>query len=156
VARLIGTSLGFSAHSGRMRLAIFPDRRRAGLMLVETAIIILLIILLTFGVMEYAWMFMQAQHVMNAARQGARIGVRADSVNGDATSAIGSLLSAQGITNYAVAFSPSDVSAPVPGAPLTVTVTAPYSDLTLTGLPFLPVPTNLQSSVTMAKEGPQQ
>ena len=117
MARLIGTSLGFSAHSGRMRLAIFPDRRRAGLMLVETAIIILLIILLTFGVMEYAWMFMQAQHVMNAARQGARIGVRADSVNGDATSAIGSLLSAQGITNYAVAFSPSDVSAPVTPSP---------------------------------------
>jgi Flp pilus assembly protein TadG len=136
------------------RLWTTRENSRRGLILIETALIIMVILLLTFGVMEYGWMFMQAQHVINAARQGARVGVRADSVNGDATSAVNAILSAQGITNYTVSFSPSDVSAPDPGDPLTVTVTAPYADLTLTGLPFLPVPANLQSAVTMSKEGP--
>jgi Flp pilus assembly protein TadG len=144
MARLITRSGFLSGHASRRR----------GIVLVETALIIMIIILLTFGVMEYGWMFMQAQHVINAARQGARVGVRADAVNGDATSAISTVLSAQGITTYSVTFSPANVTTPAPGDPLTVTVTAPYANITLTGLPFLPVPTNLQSSVTMAKEGP--
>lgn len=132
------------------------DRRERsrGLMLIETALVFFLLVLLTFGVLEYGWMFMNAQHVTNAARQGARVGVRVDSINADVTAEVDAVLTAQGITNYTVNLDPTSVETPSPGDPLTVTVTVPYADIALTGMPFIPVPTNLQSAVTMSKEGP--
>ena len=58
------------------------DRRR-GSLLVEAAIILPLLILVTFGVMEYGWMFVQYKHVTNAARHGARMAVKATIAKAD-------------------------------------------------------------------------
>ncbi len=123
-------------------------------MLIEASLVFFLFILLTFGIIEYSWMFMQVQHVTNAARHGVRVGVRSGSTDSDVTSAVGALLNDQGITVYTVTTSPLNVFTPSPGESLMVTVTVPYANITLTGVSFLPVPTNLQSAVTMAKEGP--
>ena len=52
--------------------------RRDGLAVVEMAIVLPLLILLTFGMIEYGWLFLRSQEISNAARQGARIGVWPD------------------------------------------------------------------------------
>jgi hypothetical protein len=36
---------------------------------------------------------------------------------------------------------------------LSVTVSVPYANIRLLGVPFLPTPANLSSTITMAKEG---
>ena len=66
-----------------------------------------------------------------------------------------SLMLAAGITGYSVAFDPSDVSLMEAGDTLTITVSVPYqgADIELLGIPLIPVPATLESSVSMAKEG---
>ncbi len=83
-----------------MRRDFNPRERSRGLMLIEAALVFFLLILLTFGVIEYSWMFMQVQHVTNAARHGVRVGVRAGSTNFDVTSEVGTLSS--GVRNDSV------------------------------------------------------
>ncbi len=123
-------------------------------MLIEAAIVLPLIVLLVFAVLEYGWLFMKFQHVTNAARQGARVGARADGSSADVTTEVRDSLNAQGITTYTLNLNPLDPSALSTGDPLTITVEVPYSDIALTGFSLLPLPGNLRASVTMAKEGP--
>jgi len=130
--------------------------RRRGLATIEAALVFPLLVLVTFGCIEYGWIFLKSQQITNAARQGARIGARPDSVNGDVTGAIATMLGAVGIGSgeYSVSIVPTDVTTPEPGDILSVTVTVPYTNIELTGAPFLPVPTNLSAAISMAKEGP--
>lgn len=136
------------------RLRIRSESR--GTMLVEAALIIPLLIFLTFALVEYGWIFVKLQQINNAARQGARLGVVAGASNASVTAAIDLFFTEAGIGNYTVAFSPGDIAAVPAGETFTVTVMVPYAgaDLQLVGLPLIPVPQDLQGSVSMAKEGP--
>jgi Flp pilus assembly protein TadG len=130
--------------------------RKSGITVIEMAIIFPILLLITIGLIEYGWIFLKYQQVTNAARQGARVGARVDATNTDVDNAIDTIMAAAGIStgDYTVAISPTDVTTPEPGEPLTVTVTVPYTNIQLTGGVLVPVPTNLQSAITMAKEGP--
>jgi len=135
-----------------------PNCRR-GTMLVEAAIILLLLLTLTFGVLEYGWLFIKSEEIANAARHGARVGARIDATNEDVQTAVASLMSRAGISHPTVTIEP-DVSTLDLGQTLTVTVQVPYKRgsevegaLELLDAPFLPVPAQLQFSVSMAKEG---
>lgn len=52
-----------------------------GAAVVEFAVIVVLLLLLVFGIIEFAFIFYQRHFVENAAREGMRIGVRADNFN---------------------------------------------------------------------------
>ena len=119
-------------------------------------LVILLLLMVTFAVLEYGWMFVKLQEVTNAARRGARIAILPDSVNGDVTNGINALMDAAGLgdSGYQINLDPADITVPVPGEPITVTVDVPYDNITLLGLVFLPAPSNLAGSAAMAKEGP--
>ena len=122
-------------------------------MLIEAALVLMLVLLVTFGAMEYGWMFLKAQEVTNAARHGARVAVRADATNPEVESGVDAFMAAAGITGHSITISPGTVISP--GEVVTVTVTAPYADgAELLGISFLPVPATLQSAVSMTKEGP--
>src|SRR5205085_10889952 len=54
------------------------NRDRRGALLVEAAIVFPLLLLLTFGLLEYGWPFMKIGQLENAARQAARGGARAN------------------------------------------------------------------------------
>jgi len=121
---------------------------------VEAMIVFPLLLTLTFGVCEYGWLLLKAQEVANAARHGARTAAAAEATNADVLNAIDTLMASAGLedTGYSVSVDPLDVMTVEPGQPLTVEVTVPTDTLRLTGMP-LPIPANLRSSVTMAKEG---
>ena len=132
------------------------NRRTRGVILIEMALILPLLLLITFAVLEYGWMFTKMGQVTNAARQGARIGVRPDATSADVNTAIDTFMSAAGFTTsqYTKSMSPSDpTTVPVTNT-FTVTVTVTYSNITLTGFPLVPTPAQLQAVVKMAKEGP--
>lgn len=62
------------------RLASTTDAQR-GATSVEFAIIAALVLTIIFGILEYGLIFLQEHYVANAAREGARIGSRANNFN---------------------------------------------------------------------------
>ena len=142
-----------------MAPVIYRNRRQQrGTILVEAAVVLPILIWLTFGMIEYGWMFVKVQQINNAARHGARIGAlfNSDTTNSTVEGEVESLMLAAGITGHAVAFDPSDLSSLEPGQTLTITVSIPYQGEggnELLGIPLIPVPATLESSVSMAKEG---
>lgn len=129
------------------------NQRRRGTVTTEAALLLPLLLLMTFGALEYGWMFLRAGEVTNAARQGVRAAVRADATSGEATSAVSDVMTASGLgsSGYTVSVSAVDVE---PGEAVTVQVSVPYANIELIGFPLLPVPTSLSSTAVMSKEGP--
>ncbi|NQT21403.1 MAG: pilus assembly protein [Planctomycetes bacterium] len=126
--------------------------KRRGIATVEVALILPVLITLTFALMEYGWFFINAQRTTNAARQGARLAAMPDTTVAEVASFVDALMSEVG-GGYTVEIQPGSIEDIPPGDPVTVTITVPYQDnLELFG--FLPVPANISAAVTMAKEGP--
>lgn len=134
---------------------IVKARKCRGAMTVEAALLLPLLLLLTFGVIEYGWAFVKTQQITNATRHAARVAVRADSTNADVQSAAATLMAASGMDagTYELTLS-SDVSQVPPGETVTVRISVPYASVELAGPPFVPMPSHLEAVVTMAKEGP--
>jgi Flp pilus assembly protein TadG len=63
----------------RLRHALNLDQR--GAVVIEFAIVVLLLLLILFGILEFSFTFLQRHFVANAAREGVRIGVRAQNYN---------------------------------------------------------------------------
>lgn len=57
-------------------------RNQRGATSVEFAVIAALLLIILFGIIEYAMLFLQEHYVANAAREAARIGIRANNYNG--------------------------------------------------------------------------
>lgn len=143
--------------AGSVAIASQARRRKdSGIVAVETALILPLLLLLTFGLIEYGWLFLKSQEITNAARRGARVAVRADSTSSDVISAISDIMTASdlGGSGYQVTITPSEISSMSPGDVIIVQITLPYANVSLTGTPIVPTPANVQASVSMAREGP--
>lgn len=52
-----------------------------GAVVIEFAVVVLLLLLILFGILEFSFTFLQRHFVANAAREGVRIGVRAQNYN---------------------------------------------------------------------------
>jgi Flp pilus assembly protein TadG len=52
-----------------------------GAVVIEFAVVVLLLLLILFGILEFSFTFLQHHFVANAAREGVRIGVRAQNYN---------------------------------------------------------------------------
>ena len=120
------------------------------------AIVLPLLLMLTIGLLEYGWFFFNAHQVANAAQQGARVGTRADATSADVEETVDSLMDSAGLgdSGYELSISPSDITDLEPGEALTVEITVPYGNIELVGTLLVPTPNSVQSSMTMAREGP--
>ena len=128
--------------------------RCRGTTVVETAIVLSLLILpLTLAIFQYGWLFLKAQQITNAARQGARVGICADST--EVYAEIDRVMALAGMAGSGyhknVEPDPNSLSA---GDPLTADVNVPSANIALINIPLLPKPAYIGASVTMAKEGP--
>jgi len=130
-----------------------PDKD--GIVLVEMALLLPLLLLVTLGAIEYGWMFLKSQQLANAAREGARIGATPDATNAEVMASVNSVMTAANMdtSGYAVNISPAAGGLPS-GNNLSVTVTVAYANIDLMGVPLIPVPANLSASTSMNKEGP--
>jgi Flp pilus assembly protein TadG len=119
-----------------------------------------LIALMTFALLKYGWLFVKVQQVNNAARHGARVAARADSVNADVDTAIATLMASVWPNDsppadwYTVTYDPADVDTTT-GEIVTVTITVTYAGtlLDIISMPLVPVPGSISSSASMAREG---
>jgi Flp pilus assembly protein TadG len=129
------------------------DQRR-GVVLIEAALVFPILLLLTFGLIEYGWLFLRMESLSNAARRGARVAVTPDATNSDVLSAIDNMMTDSGLgdSGYTVTVSSLDVD---PGETVTVRIVVPnYQNIMLIQAPMIPVPDQIERGVTMAKEGP--
>ena len=131
------------------------SHQRRGGTLVETAIVITLLMVLTLGLLEYGWLFLKSQQVTNATRQGARVGARVDAGTADINQAIADAMNVAGLggSGYTVMIDPADVESLDPGTLFTVSVSVAYTAVGL-GMPLVPVPDTISASLSMAREGP--
>ncbi len=127
---------------------------KRGLALVEGSIVMLLLILITFGIMEYSWLFHRIQEMNSIARAGARQAVLPDSTLADVQTAMDTLAVGYGIVGITTTVNPGDITVLTSGELITVTVEVAYTNVELVGGALFPMPDPLRASVTMAKEGP--
>jgi len=130
------------------------DNRR-GAATVEMAIVLLLLVMVTMGAIQYGLLFLRTQQITNAARQGARIAILPTSTVTDVETAIESLMAAAGMAKATSGYTldrPDDLDL-LPGEEVTVRIVVPAANVALMNTPLLPVPANLGAKVTMAKEG---
>ena len=131
-------------------------KRRRGSLTVEAALLLPLLFILTFGLIEYGWMFLKQQQITNAARQCARLAAMVDGTNAQVTSQLTTMLNTYGLagSGYSTTISPANVATAVRGTQVSVTISIPYSNIDVTGFGLLPMPTTITAKVSMQKEGP--
>jgi Tfp pilus assembly protein PilV len=136
------------------KLSIQKSIRHRGLALVETAIVIILLLMLTVGMIGFGIFFVRTQQITSAARQGARLAcVNGADIAGVAAS-IDSYLDSRNISHEFTVIGPdpdvsNSIKATVKGTNLDI--------LQLGSIPLFginPFPDTFTASVTMAKEGP--
>lgn len=130
------------------------NQNRRGITIIETSLVLLMLLTLTLGVIEYGWFFYKSHQIANAARQAARIGARPSSDAATVTTVAETALTNAGIplnlVDIAVSPAPDAVNA---GETFVVTLTADYTELGL-NMPLVPTPDDIIAEVTMAREGP--
>jgi Flp pilus assembly protein TadG len=132
-------------------------KKKKGLATVETALVMLMLVVVTFGAMEYGWVFFRMQQVSNISREAARTAALANRTQADVQNRVDFLMGQWGMDSVGATttiYPGSFASAPT-GTAVTITINVPYEGLQLVGLPqvLVPTPENLTSTATMAKEG---
>lgn len=131
-----------------------------------------LLLFITFGMLEFGWLYVKKQQITNAARSGARVGARADATSADIQARVDAVMLQAGITGYTVTITPLDVTTLAREEILTVKVEVSYNDSDLELLDIdvgnpsppttpegeapnyfpLPLPDTIQATVSMARE----
>lgn len=124
--------------------------RRRGVAVVEMAVVLPLLLALVFGIIEFGWVFMIRQTVVNAAREGCRTAVLQSATNdqvGDRVREVMAVLGYAEGTDWS--FTTTDISADIQN----VTVTISLDAISLTGGFILTGGSDLEGTCTMRKEG---
>jgi Flp pilus assembly protein TadG len=129
-------------------------RRDGGLAAVEAALLLPLVCLMLFGMIEYGWIFLKAQELNSAAREGARMAIIQSATSAEVIAKCDAMMADAGLggSGYTLTLSPADISTLTPGQTLSVSITVPFSNIELIGMPSLLVPTTIGGSTSMAKE----
>ena len=131
-------------------------KHRRGSLTVEAALLLPLIFMLTFGLIEYGWMFLKQQQITNTARQCARLGAMVDGTNAQVSSQIITMMNNYGLgsSGYSTTIAPGNLATAPRGSQISVTISVPYSNIDVTGFTLLPLPATISAKVSMQKEGP--
>ena len=131
------------------------EKRSRGAAAVEAALVMPILLLVTFGAIKYGWLFLKAQQLTNAARYGARMAALPDVEDADVKASIIALLN---LSNITVALNEIEI------APVTVSeslserlgvkvkITIPSARVDIMDIPLFPDIGNMGASVTMAEE----
>ena len=127
------------------------ERRKAAAV-VEFAVVVPVFFLLIFGMIEYGRMVMVQQILTNAAREGARVGILDNSTTADVTSAASQYLTSANILNPTISVTPNPPSSAALGAPVSVTVSVGFNQVSWLPSPFYLGGTTMTFTATMRRE----
>ena len=137
-----------------MRSPSRPTSVRRGAVAVEAALVLPVLLMLTFGLIEFGH-YLYLQHMIKGAAQaGARTAIPAGVTN-DATArtAISDMMSAAGIDpgQYSVSFSPA-VSAATPGTRIEVSISCTWQTVGIRPLGLISPTKQVRGFAVMQKE----
>lgn len=134
--------------------SIRSRRVRRGGALLETAIVLPLLLSLSFGLVEFGHYFYVKHCLEGAAREGVRAAIVQGAQNSDVTAAVSRAMAAASLqaSGYTVSSNPANVNT-AEGTELTVTVTCSWSKVGLRPLGLIPSSKLVVGSVVMRKEG---
>jgi Flp pilus assembly protein TadG len=146
-----------------MNMTIRTPRRRAATA-VETALILLPLLLVSCGIFEYGRFLMHYNLLNNAAREGCRFALANNtdpSINADVQAVVNRYMAGQSADfnnfNVTVTGTHQGVATPVnnlvAGDMITVTVSGQYQFMNVLSLVHVPTTVNLSSAVVMICEG---
>jgi Flp pilus assembly protein TadG len=127
------------------------QRCRRGAALVELAVCLPVMVLITFGTIEAANAIFLRQALTEAANEGARTVTAGGGTESDARKRIKQILEAQDIEKAEIAFSPSVNNSTPAGTPVRVTVSAPSSANSV-GVEWYFQGATLKGSVVMVRQ----
>ena len=115
----------------------------------EFAVVLPLLITLLFGIIEFGWLFMVRQSLINAAREGCRIAVLQTATEIDRETRIGEAMAPLGLSAGQWSFTASEIDATTQW----VTVAVPVSEVALTGSRIVSRTYTITGQCSMRKEG---
>jgi Flp pilus assembly protein TadG len=132
-----------------------PIRVYRGTSALEMSVVLLILMYITLGAVEYGWLFLKQEQITNAAREAARLAITPSATNSSVSAEIGTLMSSYGLANSGYTSSlPSNVATVSVGSTLSVGISVTYSNIEITHFSMLPLPSTVSATVTMVKEGP--
>jgi Flp pilus assembly protein TadG len=108
--------------------------------------------MLVFGMIEYGRMVMVQQLITNASREGARRAVLDGATTAEVQTAVTSYLTNSSVSGATVTVNPSPPSSAGYGAPVTVTVSVPFSQVSWIPTPMFLTGKTLTASSVMRRE----
>jgi Flp pilus assembly protein TadG len=127
-------------------------QNRRGAAVVEFAVVAPVFFLLVFGMIEYGRMVMVQQVLVNASREGARVGILDNSTLTDVQTAVNGYLTSANITGATTTCNPNPPSNAGYGAPVTVSVSVAFSQVSWLPSPMFLGGQTLSASSVMRRE----
>lgn len=125
-------------------------RARRGTATVELAVVSPLLFAMLFGIIEFGWLFSVQNTLVNAAREGARLGILQGVGSDEVEARVVQYLQPMNLDNKVTI----NVTEATPDDPfVTVVVTVPREDVSLVGNFFGFVGGTLEGRASMRKEG---
>lgn len=127
------------------------QKRERATAIVEFAVVLPLLLTILFGIIEYGYVFMVRQSLQQAAREGCRLAILQTSVPpyANVTQRIDDTMAPTLMTTYTVSMTHATAANPVES----ITVSIPYSDVSLVGGFFGFANYTLSGNCSMRKEG---
>jgi Flp pilus assembly protein TadG len=99
--------------------------------MLELMLVLPILLMLSFGVVDYGYYFYLKNTLQGAAQAGARSAVPATATNASVTTAVANILTAAGLasSSYTVTLNPSDISTAVAGSTVTVTINCTWANV---------------------------
>lgn len=143
---------GLSQSASWLRKSRRHRRWPAGAAVVEFAIVAPVFFLFVIGIIEFGRMVMVQQVITNASREGARVAVLDGATTEEVIARARAILLPAGIRNPQIVVDPHPPSVAPAGAPVSVTVRVPFSDVSWLPAPVFLRNLTLQATTVMRRE----
>jgi Flp pilus assembly protein TadG len=141
------------------RAARTGRRFRRGASILEMALTLGILLMLTFGTVEFGYFFFVKNTVQGAAREGARSAITPTASNADVTTVVNGSLQAAGLrpadftTTVKVAGVVANCNTAQPGQAVEVSVQGSWGTVGLRPIGIIPSTKNVLGAAAMRKEG---
>jgi len=128
--------------------------RRRGNAVLDMALVMPVLLSLTFGTVEYGHYFYVKHCLQGAAREGARVAITSSADNAAVTSAITNAMTACGLqsSGYTVTLTPSNISGLAEGTSITVSVQCTWGTVGMRPMKLIGSAKVVQGITVMRKE----
>jgi Flp pilus assembly protein TadG len=147
------TPAGDDRRAVRARTAGRGRWRRGGAVL-ETALVLPILLSVTFGTVEFGHFFFVKNTLQGAAREGVRAAISAGATNADVTTAVNRQLTMAGldVAQFTVTTNPSPVSSATAGTSVSVTVSANWGTVGIRPMSLIPSGKTVSGACVMRHE----